>query len=229
MKWTEFFWIVVGMLAAGWAAAAAAVGEPAGETAAEPESSRHLIYVHGRIVQEKQSLRPEHPRFGVYEVEQILDAFRERGFVVTTELRPEKAAVSDSADRLVAQVQALLGSGVPARNVTVVGASMGAAITMAAAARLANPDLRFVILGSCLSNSIRGLLSSERRAPIGHVLAIREQSDEYTDKCSPRTAPGALPDLVTRELVLDTGLSHGFLYRPLPEWVDPAVEWAEAR
>lgn len=26
-----------------------------------------------------------------------------------------------------------------------------------------------------------------------------------------------------------TGLAHGFLYRPLPEWVDPVVEWALAK
>jgi hypothetical protein len=32
-----------------------------------------------------------------------------------------------------------------------------------------------------------------------------------------------------REIVLRTGLGHGFIYRPLPEWVNPAVEWITAR
>jgi len=36
------------------------------------------------------------------------------------------------------------------------------------------------------------------------------------------------PSLVAREMVLNTGLSHGFFYRPLPEWVDPVVAWAGA-
>ena len=40
--------------------------------------SRHLIYLHGRIVQEQQSARPRHPQFGYYELEEILDAFRDR-------------------------------------------------------------------------------------------------------------------------------------------------------
>jgi hypothetical protein len=29
-----------------------------------------------------------------------------------------------------------------------------------------------------------------------------------------------------REILLDTGLRHGFLYRPLREWVEPVVDWA---
>lgn len=33
---------------------------------------------------------------------------------------------------------------------------------------------------------------------------------------------------VARELVLDTGLRHGFLYRPLPAWVEPVARWADA-
>ena len=28
--------------------------------------TRHLIYLHGRIVQEEQSVRPVSPRFGTY-------------------------------------------------------------------------------------------------------------------------------------------------------------------
>jgi hypothetical protein len=28
--------------------------------------------------------------------------------------------------------------------------------------------------------------------------------------------------------VAATGLSHGFLYRPLPNWLDPVAKWAEA-
>ena len=40
----------------------------ASDTAASP---RHLIYLHGRIVQDQQSPRPRSPRFGYYELEKI--------------------------------------------------------------------------------------------------------------------------------------------------------------
>ena len=31
-----------------------------------------------------------------------------------------------------------------------------------------------------------------------------------------------------KEIELNTGLKHGFLYKPLAEWVEPVVRWAEA-
>ncbi len=34
------------------------------------------------------------------------------------------------------------------------------------------------------------------------------------------------PRVVLREVAVDTGLAHGFLYQPLPEWVNPVLEWA---
>jgi len=30
------------------------------------------------------------------------------------------------------------------------------------------------------------------------------------------------------EIALHTGLAHGFIYRPLREWVEPATRWAES-
>jgi pimeloyl-ACP methyl ester carboxylesterase len=201
----------------------------AASLAREPEPTNHLIYLHGRIVQEQQSARPEHPRFGVYELEEILDAFRARGFVVSGEIRPRAASVSDSAERVVEQVQGLLGSGVSADRITVVGASMGAGIALVASARLQNPGLRFSLLGVCLSEGVRGLLAEEGKQPSGHLLVIREASDDLVGPCPPwRTAPGSPAPSVVREIVIETGLGHGFLYRPLPEWVDPVVAWAEA-
>ncbi len=179
---------------------------------------RHLIYLHGRIVQEQRSGRPRHPQFGYYELDKILDAFRDRGFDVSGEIRPKAASVSEAADRVVAQVRRLLESGVPADDVTVVGASMGAAVALRASARLQKPDVRFCVLGGCLSESVRGLLADEGKAPSGHVLSIREATDDSTGACKPwKTDLDSRSLLVAREIVLDTGLGHGFLYRPLPE------------
>lgn len=202
---------------------AGSVAALAGETA----QPRHLIYLHGRIVQVEQSKRPLHPQFGYYELEAILDAFRERGFVVSGEMRSKTASVSDSADRVVEQVRKLLASGVHPEFVTVVGASMGAAIALLASARLSNPEVRFAVLGACLSTSVRGLLAEEGRRPRGRVLAIREASDDLEGPCPPFGDDSeSRSALVVREIVLNTGLGHGFFYRPLPEWVNPVLEWA---
>jgi hypothetical protein len=107
---------------------------------------------------------------------------------------------------------------------------MGAAIALVASARLQDSDVRFCVLGACLSERVRGLLADEGKAPIGHVLSIREATDDSTGACKPwKTDLDSRSLLVARETVVDTGLSHGFLYRPLPEWVNPVVEWAGAR
>lgn len=219
MRRSGIAWSVVGMLLACSATGATARAQP----------PRHLIYLHGRIVQKQQNPRPRHPEFGFYELEQILDAFRERGFVVSGEIRPKSASVSDSADRVVEQVRRLLDSGVSADRITVVGASMGAAIALVASARLQDPDLRFSLLGACMAESVRGLLAEEEKGPSGRFLFIREASDELVGPCPPwRDDLGSSAPAVAREIVLETGLSHGFLYRPLPEWVAPVADWAEA-
>ena len=202
----------------------------AGVAADDSGPARYVIYLHGRIVQEQQSGRPRSDRFGYYELAKILDAFRGRGFIVTGDIRPKSASVSESADRVVGQVRRLLDSGVSADRVTVVGASMGAGIALLASTRLQNPDVRFCILGACLSENVPPLLASEGKGPRGHLLAIREASDDVVGPCLPwKNDPDSPSRLSAREIVVNTGLSHGFLYRPLPEWVGPVAEWAGAR
>jgi pimeloyl-ACP methyl ester carboxylesterase len=202
-----------------------AAGLP-GDVAAAAEP-RHLIYLHGRIVQEQQTARPKSPEYGYYELEKILTAFRKRGFLVTGSIRPKDATVSASADAVVAEVRRLLASGVRPDHITVVGASMGAAIAFRASARLQNPELRFAVLGACLSGSIEAVSAEEGKTPSGYLLCVREASDETSRPCADlKNAPGS--NLVAREIVIDTGLRHGFLYRPLPEWLDPVVQWANA-
>ncbi len=195
--------------------------------AAEAPPQRHLLYLHGRIVQEQQSPQARHREYGVYELERILAAFRERGFAVAGEIRPRETTADQAADQVVAEVRALLAAGVPADHVTVVGASLGARIALLAAARLGEPEIRFCLLGACLSSASREIADREGRPLRGRLLAIREASDELTGGCPPWPAPaaGSAPGGVS-ELVLSTGLRHGFLYRPLPEWVEPVAAWA---
>lgn len=198
--------------------------------AAADEPPRHLIYLHGRIVQDQQSARPRDPEFGYYELEAILKAFRDRGFVVTGEMRPKGTPLDAAADHVSGQVRALLASGIPASRITVLGGSMGAAIALRASVKLQNPDLNFCVLGPCMALSAPELLKELGARPSGRVLAIREKSDEMSEPCPAWSDDNASRrTLLVREIVLETGLRHGFLYRPLPEWVEPVVDWARAR
>ena len=193
---------------------------------AEGPAKSHLIYLHGRIVQEQQSARPTHPQCGTYELEAILEAFRTRGFAVTGEIRPKANTVSQSADHVVEQVRGLLAKGTPAGRITVVAASMGASITLLASLRLQNPDLRFVVLGACMSKNVRALAAEHGTKPAGRFLAFVEESDELSQPCPAWNGAAGGSALAVREVVLHSGLHHGFLYRPLPEWVVLAAEFA---
>jgi len=204
-------------------AGALATASPANDS----RGNAHVIYLHGRIVQEEQNPRPRSEQFGYYEMNRILEEFRSRGFLVESEIRPRTASVSESANRALARVRQLVASGVPAGRVMVVGASMGGGIALLASARLQSPEARFAVLGVCLSKNVRALVAEEGKAPRGRVLSIRESSDEVTEPCPPWEASGfSRPGLVVREIVLHTGLRHGFLYRPMPEWVNPVAAWA---
>jgi len=198
--------------------------------AAEDGAPRHLIYLHGRIVQDQQSPRPRHPAWGYYELEKIVATFRERGFVVTGEIRPKGATLDAAADHVVEQVRALRGSGVPLERITIVGGSMGGAIALRAAVRLQEEDLRVAVLGACLSLTVPLLVEEYARPPAGRMLTVRDTSDETSEPCPAwKDDPARYPALRAREVVISTGQSHGFLFRPLPEWVEPTVEWAMAR
>jgi len=188
---------------------------------------RYILYQHGRIVQQEQSARPKHAEFGYYELVEIVKTLRERGFEVVDGIRPKSATVEESADRAVAQVRELLASGVPADHITVLGASMGASITFEASAKLGEPQVRFGILGACLSTNLASLIRDGKK-PQGRFLSVREESDEMSAPCADWKPESPPAGLVAREIVVRTGLRHGYIYRPLPEWVDPIVAFARA-
>lgn len=194
--------------------------------ASAPPAPRHIIYLHGRIVQEQESARPVHPEHGPYELEAIAEAFRKRGFVVTADRRAKGTTVSDGADFVVKQVRALLDAGVPPERITVVGASMGSSIALRTAVRLQNPRLRFALISPCLSVNVRAVEEEERSYPAGRMLVVRDESDVPSATCPAWTNDPARTTFTARELVINTGRAHGFLYQPLPEWLEPVVAFA---
>lgn len=193
-------------------------------------SKRQLVYLHGRIVQTQQTRRPKSPDFGYYELDRILDVFKSKGYAVMSEVRPANATVEDSARRVVTYVRGLLDSGIEPKRITVVGASMGGGIALLASAQLKMPDVRFAVMGVCLSQNDRAFMKDGLSGVSGRILAIREDGDEFTAGCEPWTAARDAKGRVNaREIVLHTGLRHGFLYRPMPEWTDPVLELIEEK
>lgn len=183
-------------------------------------NARYLFYISGYIVAEGNT-RPTSPHFSIYEYEKILESFKERGFVVISEARRQSREIQPYAAKVASQVKQLLDAGVPAKNITVVGASQGSWIAMLVSTYAANRDLNFVFIAACAADN--GLLKLTNLH--GNVLFISERTDKPGSCQRFRDDAKGINDYNSIEV--NTGLKHGFLYRPLKEWIEPSVEWAQ--
>jgi hypothetical protein len=189
-------------------------------------TAKYLFYLHGRIV-EDQGIHAVSPDFGEYQYMAILEKFSSHGFVVISEQRPKNADSMKSAEKVVGQVKALLDAGVAAKNITVVGASKGAAITIEVSHLLENEEVNFVIMGICHPDTVAEF-KRKGTSLYGNVLSIYDFADtEYAGSCEKLFEYSEGRGLARHdEIVLQVGAGHGVLYKPLDEWVVPAVEWA---
>jgi hypothetical protein len=187
---------------------------------AQPEPhATYVFYLHGRIV-EQQGENAVSPDFGRYEYRSILEALAASGGTVISELRPNGTAVGPYARKVAKQIRGLLAAGVPATSITVIGASKGGAIALRISQSLPTAGIGYVLLGSCNEGSPVSKLH-------GDVLSIYEHSDPIGRSCGPSFAKS--PELGKhRELEIESGLRHGFLYRPIAQWLDPALRWIQA-
>jgi hypothetical protein len=189
-------------------------------------AAKYLFYLHGKIV-EDQGIPAVSPDFGEYEYEAILQKFVGYGFTVISEQRPKNADGMEYANRVVKQIKSLLNAGVPAKNITVVGASKGAAITIEISHLLENKETNFVIMGICNPDNVAEFLQNGTSL-YGNVLSIYDFADtEYGGSCEDLFIFSEGKGLARHdEIVLHIGTGHGILFQPLGEWMLPAVQWA---
>jgi hypothetical protein len=187
--------------------------------------ARYLFYLHGRIIEE-QGIRPTSPRFGVYEYEKILQTLVDKGFVVISEARPKGTDMAEYANKVVGQIQTLLKVGVPPERITVVGASKGGGIAILTSTLLKNRNVNFVIIAACAGDPD----AYQPRVDFwGNILSIYDYKDDTGAESCQKFFAQSTGLNRRKEVVLKFGLGHGILYRPLKEWVDPAVAWAKQR
>lgn len=191
--------------------------------ARETLPAQHVIYLHGRII-EDQGIDAVSPEYGPYRFTDIADRFRDEGFETYAPVRGPGADPQTHAQEIAERVRQMMAEGVPAQSITVVGASKGAYIASLVSNLLDEVDLHYVILAGCSRPLVEGMLASGTRFS-GHVLAIRDASDtQLSGSCS--DAIEASPDVATfREIVVETGLSHGLIYTPNDAWVLPVLDW----
>lgn len=187
-------------------------------------AQNYLFYLHGQIleIQGIHAVDTVHG-YGAYEYTQIINQFKEHHFKVISEVRKRNTNPVQYAHKTVGEIDSLLRAGVPANHITVVGASKGSLIAMLTSSFLKNKHVNFVFMSAC--NRF-----SEQHFPdlrfYGNILSIFEASDVIGHTCQPFEIKSENTTPHYKEIELHTGLRHGYLYKPLKEWMDPAFKWA---
>jgi hypothetical protein len=186
------------------------------------KKGHYLFYLHGGVVTVlgDNAINNGAPEWGPYEYSSILDSLRVQGFYVVSERRFEDVNDSSYAAKICMQTDSLLKASVPVKNILVVSASAGWAISYRVSDQLKNDSLHFVKIGGCRQDDYKEVEKSELH---GHFLSIIEKSD-------PRRSCDNLFQMQKRimsykQVVLNTGLSHGFFYKGRKAWIDPILEW----
>ncbi|MEO8276954.1 MAG: hypothetical protein ABI639_12105 [Thermoanaerobaculia bacterium] len=191
---------------------------------------RYVVYLHGRIV-EDQGRKAVSPELGPYQFDEIVAALQTAaggdGSVVVAELRKKDADASRSATHTAMEIRRLLAGGVAASAITVVGASKGGVIAMLVSTQVENDDVGYAILGGCSEDVVKGMFGG-RISLHGRVLSIFEKTDPIGRSCQ-AILSGSKGLKQSAELELNTRLRHGFLYKPLVEWVAPVEAWIAGR
>lgn len=185
------------------------------------KSQKYLIYLHGGIVQDLGADAVSED-FGKYEYYKILETFKERGFNVISEVRPKGTEITNYAEKLSEQIKLLQKRGVKNEQIVIVGASLGAYMTIESAGLLKNKKLKYVIIGLCSEYAVKRYEKYKGNL-LGKFLSIYEQSDQK-GACQPIFEP-LHRQAKFKEVKINTGKGHGFLFKPDKEWIEPLIEW----
>lgn len=184
---------------------------------------RYIFFLHNRFLEE-HALDERHPEYGVTEYEQIIKAFEAEGFQVISEKRAGNVNARAYACEVVGQIDRLLRQGVPAGHITVVGTSKGGYIAQYVSTLANNPDINFVFVASYMDGDVENMPEINY---CGNILTIYEKTDKYGVSALKRKETSTCRIKHFKEIELNTGLKHGFLFKPLKEWIKPSVEWAK--
>ena len=185
-------------------------------------SDKYLFYLHGGVVTVlgNNAINQSVPEWGPYEYLNILDSLRIRGFNIISENRKEGIDDSVYVNKIARQIDTLFRAKVKPQNILVVGASAGSNITIHISAKLKNDEMNYVVMGGCWPDTYKDYQNIEL---YGHFLSIIEASDPH-GTCS-KIFEGRNKLSSYKEITLNMGLSHGFIYKGHKEWIDPIVKW----
>lgn len=183
---------------------------------------KYVFFLHNKFL-EVHPLNELHPKYGPAAYTAILEKLQSTNSVILSEKRKPGTDPKIYAKKLILKIDSLHNGGVPYDHISIVGTSQGGYITQYISYYAKNPDLKFVFIGSSFKNDS---MNEDRKFQLyGKILSINEKSDVGAELLS-RQLRFKNSDLKSfKEIILNTGLEHGFLFRALDEWIMPTKEW----
>ena len=180
---------------------------------------RYIFYLHGKIL-EDEGLDAVHPEHGRYEYLETLAYLASDGNQIISEVRPAGTDSYKYAETVAGWVTRLLDADVPSQNISVVGFSKGAFITLLVSDMLEDPQINFIAIAIC-GDWI--LFETDIRLS-GRVLSLFETSDDFGGSCQKLIdrSPG-ISDF--EEISYSTGEGHGAFYQADSFWLEDVLNW----
>lgn len=194
--------------------------------AQKSSGKEYVFFLHNKFLEEHR-LDELHPKYGLAAYLAIVHKLQEKNTLILSEKRKPDTDPTVYAKKIVLKIDSLHAHGVPYDHISIVGTSQGGYIAQYISYYAKNPDLKFVFIGASFKNDS---MNKDRELKLyGKVLSINEKTDAGAELLS-RQLRFKNSDLKSfKEITLDTGLEHGFLFRALDEWIVPTKEWIQQR
>jgi len=191
-------------------------------TSCHQEDERFIFFLHNRFLEE-HDLNELHPEFGRTEYNEIITEFQKSGLKVVSEIRDGNVKAREYAVGVVSQIDSLLMKGTSPEKITVVGTSKGGYIAQYVSTIANNPNLNFVFVASFRNSDVENIPEINY---CGNILTIYDKSDSFGVSALGRKKTSTCKIEHFKEIELNTGMGHGFLFKPLKEWIEPTIKWA---
>lgn len=188
------------------------------------ESKDYVFFLHNKYLETHNDGDYDSIYNTKIEYFDVLSSFKKDGFVVISEKRKPNTDGKVYAKKIVNQIDSLIDLGVKSNHITVVGTSKGGYIAQYVSTFKNNPNINYVFIGSF---QVRDLEDIPDINFSGNVLTIYEKSDKYGVSAIKRKENSKNKVSRFKEIELNNGLKHGFLYKALDEWIEPSKKWAK--
>lgn len=183
---------------------------------------RFVFFLHNRFLEE-HGLNEFHPEYGRTEYKEILAKFEKSGLKVISEKRNGNVNAREYAIGIAHKIDSLINNGIEPEKITIVGTSKGGYIAQYVSTLANNLELNFVFVASFRNDDLENIPEINF---CGNILTIYEKTDPFGVSAIKRKESSTCEIRNFKEIELNTGMGHGFLFKPLKEWIEPTIKWA---